>query len=164
MKKEFKYSVREIKEKKGLSDKFDCDVSVFSEVFSEMTLLNSLNLNITFSLNKTSILLEADMKADVTHICSRCGKEFRSEINDSFDEIYSLDNEEIDITDLIKETLTLGEPIKPLCSKNCKIEYKSEFISFNRISSNRLNISLNKNTEGSKYAKSKEKTHKIKKR
>ncbi len=68
--------------------------------------------------------------------CHRCLKDFQQPVEIHFAEIYSsqdsrdpadadseevfFSGEEIDITELIRETLLLGEPLKIVCSDDCK--------------------------------------------
>jgi uncharacterized protein len=79
--------------------------------------------------------IQGGIKVTTSHSCNRCLKDFEGQMDIPFVEIYreldgtepsSLDDDisgfqgsEIDLTELIRETLLLAEPIKTLCSENC---------------------------------------------
>lgn len=83
--------------------------------------------------NGRALKVTGTVKANAAGVCSRCLGEFGAPVTIPFAEdfqeasqaaagddntVYSGD--EIDLGDLIREAIILAEPIKPLCSQDCK--------------------------------------------
>ena len=77
----------------------------------------------------TSFKVRLILKGD--YECSRCLTTTEHERNDSFEEIFSdsrdadedvipFNGEEIDLTELIRDTLIINEPSQVLCQDDCK--------------------------------------------
>lgn len=84
--------------------------------------------------NEGSILdVSGQVSANIKLICGRCLEEFTTKISAEFNEKYHyLDHnedqhdfmyfsgEELDITDIVRESLLLAEPMKKICREDCK--------------------------------------------
>lgn len=79
------------------------------------------------------LLLEASLKAEVKRCCGRCLKEFtavtQAEVVEKFyqasaenieNDAFVYDSDVIDITDPLRESLLLAEPMQALCKEDCK--------------------------------------------
>ncbi len=79
------------------------------------------------------ILLEGEIKTDLTVFCARCGKEFAySEpiklfakitdklANDDEDEFIIMENFAVDIDEIVRSALILEAPSRYLCKEDCK--------------------------------------------
>ncbi|NLH39726.1 MAG: DUF177 domain-containing protein [Elusimicrobia bacterium] len=152
MKDKLKFYVKDIINSVRYTDSFMIDPNSFKDCFSDMVITKDITVTVNFSLYKNLILLNGSTLSRVTEICSRCAEPFETVLKEDFSESYSQDDECIDINSLVRETLTLSEPMKPLCSKQCRTNINN----FDKIEVN--------NKEGDNYAKSKEKTYKGKKR
>jgi len=78
--------------------------------------------------------VKGTIRGTAVQCCSRCLEEFCADIelcfNQSYqqqgaispedEEIYSYQGEEIDLAGLVLENLLLGEPLKAICSDNCR--------------------------------------------
>lgn len=84
--------------------------------------------------NGQSLVVRGAIKANSSHECNRCLEPFVSDMDIPFLENYyspdfvgsededlvTYDGNEIEITDLIRESMVLAEPLKPLCSETCQ--------------------------------------------
>lgn len=83
--------------------------------------------------NGLALRVTGTVKAEAAGVCSRCLGEFTAPVTISFAEdfreagqttgevdqtVYS--GEEIDLSELIREAIILAEPLKALCSQDCK--------------------------------------------
>ena len=79
------------------------------------------------------LLLQAFMKAEVRRCCGRCLKEFtavtQAEVVEKFyqasaenieNDAFVYDSDVIDITEPLRESLLLAEPMQALCKEDCK--------------------------------------------
>lgn len=79
------------------------------------------------------LLLEASLKAKVKRCCGRCLKEFtavtQAEVVEKFyqasaenieNDAFVYDSDVIDITEPLRESLLLAEPMQALCKEDCK--------------------------------------------
>ncbi len=98
----------------------------------ERVLVEGLVLNKGMSFEVTG-----EINTKLKQICSRCLEDMITLLKVSFSEEYQevdgkesgqvsdleincFSGDEIDITDLVRETLLLAEPIKPVCSETCR--------------------------------------------
>ena len=86
--------------------------------------------------NGRVLAVSGTIRAKATLVCNRCLAEYAQDVIVPFAEDYQkasdlqatdaggdqayYQGEEIDITDLVRETLLLAEPLKALCSEECK--------------------------------------------
>ena len=118
---------------KGLLDEEgNCLVS-HSQVYADLTITKEAN----------GVFVKGDIATKAVKRCSRCLKKFNEDLNldvdltfvsyyeddnpDKEDELNSSDLElsflitnELDTTDIIREQIAIGLPIKSLCQKDCK--------------------------------------------
>jgi uncharacterized protein len=81
------------------------------------------------------LVVTGEISGSAKHVCHRCLDEFDATVTIPFKEIYQqagagapepderqayYSGDEIDISDLVRETLVLSEPLKTLCSENCR--------------------------------------------
>tara|TARA_B100000676_G_C17742925_1_gene662341 strand:+ start:33 stop:488 length:456 start_codon:yes stop_codon:yes gene_type:complete len=111
--------------------------------FSELKLDNlksnkrNIEIVVNFSKNQSSIDLKGEINSSLSDTCDRCINTFDNEqiskfriiltqkenlINDNDSEFILFDNDEneIDLSDVVRDTLLLEKPIKTICNKNCK--------------------------------------------
>ncbi len=101
---------------------------------------DTTHVNLTAFRFGRKVVLEGDLKARVPLNCSRCLREFKypveTEFRDEFNPAEESEedleladeepgpgyyrNDELDISDVIREWILLSIPIKPLCSAGCK--------------------------------------------
>lgn len=118
----FRYDLNKIKELGGYTTNFEVkEIENFKDCFSNLVNLNSINITVNFIVNETSIILNGRVLSNVDAMCSRCGKTYKTSFSENFDELYFNTNEEIDITELVLQSIVLSEPMKNLCSDNCKV-------------------------------------------
>lgn len=87
-----------------------------------------------------TIMANGILKTDVSLTCSRCLSSFTQHVNQKFAEVYrphrdfnrldpedreeeqafAIDENKIDLTPLLTQTLVLAVPFKPLCREECK--------------------------------------------
>ncbi|MEF3280215.1 MAG: DUF177 domain-containing protein [Elusimicrobiota bacterium] len=156
IKNEFIYDFKKIFENGGLCESFDINIDSFKDSFSNMVQPENIYVEIVFSVLDNSISLKGRIEASVKQLCSRCGMPFKTVLKGDFEDLYPTGNNEIDIQPLIREALTLSEPMKAICSPNCKMQHL-EYFDYKR-------FDINAEKQGAYYAKSKTKTHKIQKR
>jgi len=100
-------------------------------------LLESVTVEGLVSNKGMSFAVTGEINAELKQNCSRCLEDMSTLLNVPFNEEYrEIDGrecekvsdleinffcgDEIDITDLVRETLLLAEPIKPVCSEACR--------------------------------------------
>lgn len=84
-----------------------------------------------FWFDGQNYIVQGSINSKGDYECSRCLTTTEHERNDSFEEIFSdsrdadedvipFDGEEIDLTELIRDTLIINEPSQVLCQDDCK--------------------------------------------
>lgn len=113
--------------------KFDLDAKELEISSDELVILSPVALEGTMSNAGDVLLLKAVMAAKVQRMCGRCLKEFsaetKAEVLDKFypqgaenieDDAFVYDSDVIDITEPLRESLLLAEPIQALCKQDCR--------------------------------------------
>ena len=113
--------------------KFDLDAKELEITPEELNLLSSVQLEGTMSNAGDVLLLKANMTAKVQRMCGRCLKEFSAEtqadVLEKFypvgaenleDDAFVYDSDVIDITEPLRESLLLAEPMQALCKEDCR--------------------------------------------
>ncbi|HOJ86881.1 MAG: YceD family protein [Elusimicrobiales bacterium] len=122
----FEYDIKKIKRDGGLTENYDSDIALFSNCLSPITSLNRINISVEFYLNENSVLLTGKVEAKAKTVCSRCGKEMEIDMSEEFEETYETE-ETVNIKPLIDEALTLSEPLKSVCQKDCSKKQVENF-------------------------------------
>lgn len=112
---------------------------VIGEVFQGPV---AISVTLEKSLNQLLLYIQASVKG--VFVCDRCADEFEDKVETSFTSVYSWENDEapeedddfhivardqniIDISESIKEYLTVAVPLKHLCNRpNCEIPVREE--------------------------------------
>lgn len=102
----------ESEEPKGL-----LDVKISFVTFKE-----PVHVSFFISLTGKTLLINGKLRTKADLVCSRCLKEFEQNLrNDDFTlDVDVSGQDEVDITDNIREEIVVLLPIKPLCKKDCK--------------------------------------------
>jgi uncharacterized protein len=79
------------------------------------------------------VLVTGSLAGDVTCRCARCLREFGTDLNvevcelfaapghlEEEEDVYRVAGEEIDLEPMVRDELTLGLPLNPLCRDDCK--------------------------------------------
>lgn len=119
-KNNFVYNVEEIKKRGKVVEDFQADESIFYNSLSSLMKLRYLNVMVEFSTNPDGLFLNGKIEAVVDTICSKCGREITTTLIEGFNEVYNQHGDIIDIEPVISETLTLAEPMRILCAKDCE--------------------------------------------
>lgn len=130
-----KINVAEI-QKKMVGEKslrFELDAKELEISPQELELLTPVALKGIISNAGDVLLLQVEMTARVKRMCGRCLKEFsadtRAEVVEKFypkgteqieDDAFVYDSDVIDITEPLRESLLLAEPIQALCKQDCR--------------------------------------------
>lgn len=130
-----KINVAEI-QKKLVGEKslrFELDAQELEITPEELNLCSSVKLEGTMSNVGDVLLLKAVLTAEVQRMCGRCLKEFsaetRAEVLEKFypqdtdnleRDAFVYDSDVIDITEPLRESLLLAEPIQALCKEDCR--------------------------------------------
>ncbi len=114
----FVFKTDKIKSERGFKCSLKPSPEKFRDLFSISELL-SLSVSASFSVSDRCILVEGEVKAAIRAECSRCLKKFQTELFDRFEEVYEEPCDEIDIEPVLRETLAMMEPQKPVCPVEC---------------------------------------------
>ena len=130
-----KINVAEI-QKKMVGEKslrFDLTAQELEIAPQELDILAPIALQGTMSNTGDVLLLQAVLQTTVKRMCGRCLKEFsadtRAEVIEKFypvgteqieDDAFVYDSDVIDITEPLRESLLLAEPIQALCKEDCR--------------------------------------------
>ena len=130
-----KFNVAEIKKQLTGEKAFQMDVSPDDLELSETDLpvVGKVHLEGTITNAGDVLLVQADIKARVRRTCARCLKEFTAESEaEALDKFYPVgsqsvesdayvyDGDFVDLTELLRESLLLAEPLRVLCKEDCK--------------------------------------------
>ncbi len=132
-----KIDVSELRKVKGRSEKFLGMLPDHSlDVLGQKSTFRSLKVDGEATNTGEGIFVRGNVTGYVDFACSLCLKEFSVSLNVPLEENYHREGEEIpqdeeepvrvyredeiDITDLIKEGLLLALPMKPICKPDCK--------------------------------------------
>ncbi len=133
-----KLNIEELKQSAGREV-----VIEFDELIPDINNESPVKAELTATIEEYGIKIEGNIKTNVTLQCDRCLKNFDFVVNIDIDEKFingilvsdevkefqikndnfleDLKNtEEIDITDLVYQSVILNLPMQKLCSKNCK--------------------------------------------
>lgn len=77
-------------------------------------------VKLNFSAVSKKILIHGKVEGTIEVECSRCLKKIEQEFNEEFYETLSTSVKEIDIMNIIQQTLVLVNEIQYLCSDKCK--------------------------------------------
>lgn len=126
-------NLREIIEVPGGSVPFHCELETAGLDFSSIKRYNALPTADGAVYNEAGILhLTGTLTADLCCICDRCGAEFQSlketrlnavivEENTGDDpELFTLEGDEIDLTEILSTLFVLDMETKFLCREDCK--------------------------------------------
>lgn len=106
----------------------------------DFSFLSPVSAHLEISSSEGMVNVNGDLRARLLLGCSRCLKEFQSDIDTDFSVIYMpgneketekelkpgdlevnyLDGHELDTTEILLAQLSLEVPIKPLCREDCK--------------------------------------------
>lgn len=130
-----KINVAEIQKKMvgEKSLKFELSAQELEITSEDLEITTPVKLVGTMSNVGDVLLLQANMSARVKRMCGRCLKEFsadtRAEVVEKFypkgteqieDDAFVYDSDVIDITEPLRESLLLAEPIQALCKQDCR--------------------------------------------
>jgi len=130
-----KINVAEI-QKKLVGEKnlrFELDAQELEITSQELELCSPVQMVGTMSNVGDVLLLKAVLTAEVKRMCGRCLKEFsaetKAEVLEKFypqgtanleKDAFVYDSDVIDITEPLRESLLLAEPIQALCKEDCR--------------------------------------------
>jgi len=95
-----------------------------------------LKISVVLTKEKESVVIaQGNISGKVKLLCSRCLEEFKSPINNNFTTIFKdkklmkkddietdvlpYENNVIDLFDIVRQTIIMEMPMKPLCKKDC---------------------------------------------
>lgn len=97
---------------------------------------NNFEVNVFVDKIDKNFRVKVDLKTESKFVCNRCLKDFEEDIDLQQEQIYNaqsvseiadadtvylpIDAVEIDLTDLLNETVIINHPIKMLCKDDCK--------------------------------------------
>lgn len=116
----FVFNANDIRQQVTLSAEPEVQPQDFADAFPGRDVLRKISVKLEFTSAGEEILAHGAVSAVLSLECSRCGEPAVGEYNDSFDECFPNSVEYIDVRENIRETLSLMEPMKVLCSVNCK--------------------------------------------
>jgi len=102
-----------------------------------MKIEDGMKIHLVFTKEKNdSVIIEGSINGNLITACSRCLEEFVNTIDTSFiymfrdrksfteddkdSDVIMFENNEIDLEPLLKETIILELPMKPLCADDCR--------------------------------------------
>ncbi|HPD18329.1 MAG: DUF177 domain-containing protein [Candidatus Goldbacteria bacterium] len=101
-----------------------------------ITISDSLKISVVLTKEKEHIIIaQGNVSGGVRLTCSRCLEEFNNQINNDFvaifkdkkmmkkddveTDVFPYENNVIDLYELIRETIIMEVPMKPLCKNDC---------------------------------------------
>ncbi len=81
---------------------------------------HALNVYAEAVLTGTDIVVTGEISTTFGFTCGRCLENYERPFRGKLQQIYSLDQKEIDISPEVKEAVLLEMPITPVCHEGCK--------------------------------------------
>lgn len=116
----FVFSVNDIRQQVTLYAEIEAQPSDFADAFPGRDVLRKISVKLEFTAAGEEIIARGMVSAVLALECSRCGEPAVREYTDSFDECFPNSVEYVNVRENIRETVSLMEPMKVLCSENCK--------------------------------------------
>lgn len=79
-----------------------------------------LQTDIQAQMVDTEAVVNGKLTTNVGLVCGRCLKTFQKSIESHFQQVYSMDDKLIDLTNDIREAVLIELPIYPICKSACK--------------------------------------------
>lgn len=116
----FVFAAADIRQKGKIEVSPEITAEDFADAFPGRDVIRKISADICLQMAGEDIVLTGNVKAELVFECSRCGEPAVKVFSDSFDEYYPNSVEYINVRENIRETVSLMEPMKVLCSENCK--------------------------------------------
>ena len=116
----FIFNVPDIKKAGFLNASIEIEPEEFEDAFPGRKVIQKVSADVSFQSAGENIVLTGKVIASLSFECARCGNAAVKNFSDDFDGCYPDTLEYINIREDIRETLSLMEPMKFLCSENCK--------------------------------------------
>ena len=114
------FNTRELIDVLPLKCSVKLDVKNFENILSKTLKLKETIVKLNFTGVGKEILAGGIIEGKISTQCSRCLKEIESEFSEEFYETLSTTAKEIDIMNIIQQTLARANEIQYLCSSECK--------------------------------------------
>ncbi len=114
----FVFKTDELKKSGGFKGSLKADVKEFTNTFIRGK-LKEIFVSFSISIGDNTFFIEGEIKATAFFECSRCLKEIELTLVDYFEDTIESLAEEIDIKPIIKETLSMMEPLRTVCKSKC---------------------------------------------
>lgn len=116
-----RFSLREIRERQGMTAEVSVPASVLAgDAPRGARLSGPVEGELEFSVGGGSVLLQARLAGEWTLGCSRCLGEHRAAFSATVEETYSFSEETIDVTEDFRQATLLEVPSRSLCGPDCK--------------------------------------------
>ena len=130
-----KLNVSEIKKRLVGKENFKFDVlpEELEITKADLDVQGLIHINGIIGIAGDVLLLDGRIKSKVRRTCSRCLKEFDSDVEVEISErffpadaeyiekdAFSYDSDVVDITEVLRESFIIAEPLQALCKEDCK--------------------------------------------
>lgn len=78
-----------------------------------------VNVDVQAQMTDTNIVVTGRVATQGQFVCARCLVEFKAPVRGNFQDLFSLDQERIDLTELIRESVWVDVPLRGLCKEGC---------------------------------------------
>jgi uncharacterized protein len=84
------------------------------------TFRHPLEVEATADMAEADIVVSGRTSLTVGFSCARCLEDFERTFKSEFSQVYTSDQNEIDLTSEIKEAIYIDMPLTPVCRESCK--------------------------------------------
>jgi len=113
--------ITRLKEDESLALEHDYDPKALNLELYDLHYLALLKFKGTLDKIKTALFLKGTLATKLEILCTRCLKPVPQNVTEKVDLYYPFTNQEfLETTDDVRETMLLSYPVKFLCHENCK--------------------------------------------
>ena len=116
-------ALKTLKETPGetLQYTFSLDAAELDFTDEEITFTEPLEFSLNAVYRDGKYILKGSLRTKVSHLCSRCLASFVSPLSGDMEDEFPADEAtELDVAELVIETIFAGLPFKPLCDAACR--------------------------------------------
>jgi uncharacterized protein len=79
-----------------------------------------VNVSVQAQMTTTNIVVTGHASTQAVFNCARCLTDFTTAIKGNFQDVFSLDHESIDLSEMIRETVLVDIPLRGICKESCR--------------------------------------------
>jgi uncharacterized protein len=111
--------VSEIRAQHTLDESAELDSKILGSSDNQVRFTSPVKVDVQAQMTHENIVVLGKVSTQVQMTCGRCLTEYKSDLKGNFQDIFSFDQETIDLTELIREAVLVDVPLRGLCKEGC---------------------------------------------